>query len=173
MNEPGFSKSDLDVLEFPEVEIDNSEFKMFITRFCRQNAQLSHWSDNVSGLMWACTLSFAANPCDQVSRPFFLSWLLATGYPELCGNQTSANSGVFRNNFCGSFFTPISFLSCLRDVFLDLHFIWECPVLFFNQFRASPHKILLWELSVSFFFHTSFFGTVFFVGFVVLFWSHF
>jgi hypothetical protein len=51
MNEPGFSKSDLDVLEFPEVEIDNSEFKMFITRFCRQNAQLSHWSDNVSGLM--------------------------------------------------------------------------------------------------------------------------
>ena len=51
MNKPGFGKSDLDVLEFREVEINDSESKMFITRFCRQNAQLSHWSDNVSGLM--------------------------------------------------------------------------------------------------------------------------
>ena len=96
MNKPGFGKSDLDVLEFREVEINDSESKMFITRFCRQNAQLSHWSDNVSGLMWACTLILCSKSlCDQVSRPFFLSWLLATGYPALCGNQTSASSGVF------------------------------------------------------------------------------
>ena len=34
MNKPGFGKSDLDVLEFREVEINDSESKMFITRFC-------------------------------------------------------------------------------------------------------------------------------------------
>ena len=51
MNKPAFGKNDLDVLEFREVEINDTESKMFITRFCRQNAQLSHWSDNVSGLM--------------------------------------------------------------------------------------------------------------------------
>ena len=143
MNKPGFGKSDLDVLEFRKVEINDSESKMFITRFCRQNAQLSHWSDNVSGLMWACTLSFVANPCAIRFQDHFFCpgyWLLATLRFAVIKPQRVLV--FFRSNFRGSFFNPILFLSCLRVPFFDLH-SWECPVLFLNRFRTSPHKILL------------------------------
>ena len=163
MNKPGFGKSDLDVLEFREVEINDSESKMFITRFCRQNAQLSHWSDNVSGLMWACTLSFVANPCAIRFQDHFFCpgyWLLATLRFAVIKPQRVLV--FFRSNIRGSFFNPISFLSCLRVPFFDLH-SWECPVLFLNQFRTSPHKILLLGTLSSIFLSHFFFGTLFFL----------
>ena len=174
MNKPGFGKSDLDVLEFREVEINDSESKMFITRFCRQNEQLSHWSDNVSGLMWACTLSFVANPCAIRFQDHFFCpgyWLLATLRFAVIKPQRVLV--FFRSNFRGSFFNPISFLSCLRVPFFDDLHSWECPVLFLNRFRTSPHKSFFWELSVQFFLSHFFFGTLFFVGFVVVFLSNF
>ena len=162
MNEPGFGKSDLDVLEFREVEINNSESKMFIARFCRQNAQLSHWSDNVPGLMWACTLSFVANPCAIRFQDHFFCpgyWLLATLRFAVIKPQRVL--GFFRSNFRGSFFNPISFLSCLRVPFFDLHFL-RMPGFILNQFRTSPHEILLLGTLSSMFLSHFFFGTVFF-----------
>ena len=107
-----FRQNDFQVLEFREGESDNSESKMFSIRFCRQIAQLSHWSNNASGLMmWACTLSFEQILVRSGFKTFFLSWFVATCYPVLCGNQTWASSCVFRSHFRGSFLKPILLLS--------------------------------------------------------------
>ena len=154
-----FRQNDFQVLEFREGESDNSESKMFSIRFCRQIAQLSHWSNNASGLMmWACTLSFEQILVRSVSRPFFCpgSWLLATlcfvaikpervlVFLEVIFVGVSSNQFYFcpESSFLWFVFFSSSGLFSLKSFFGNSKVFWK-PVSFF--LHMFFWHFFLWE----------------------------
>ena len=177
MNEPVFGKTILIFWNFARVKATTQNPKCsaldFAVRLHNVRAgptiSLDWWCEHVH-----CPLRKSL--CVQVSKPFLLSWFLATCYPVLRGSQTWASSCVLRSNFRWSFFKPILDLSW---EFLSLiFFLGECSFFSLNSSGLLSLKSFFWELQsvlkTSFVFHSHVvLALSFFCGNVVLFWSQF
>ena len=133
MNEPVFGKTILIFWNFARVKATTQNPKCSALDFAVRLHNVR--AGPTISLDWWCEHAHCPlrkSLCDQVSKPFLLSWFLATCYPVLRGRQTWASSCVLRSNyFRGSFFKPILDLSW---EFLSLiFFLGECSFFSLNS----------------------------------------